>query len=79
MPMPANKDASITFSHLEYGELIKIETNNLGYDYSNEQNNSNVTYGITREFISPMMIISRICKGKLWKSRCLSCRYTSLF
>ncbi len=49
---PANKDASITFSHLEYGDLIKIETNNVGYDIVAEKgkiptlSELNTTYGI---------------------------------
>ena len=49
---PANKDASITFSHLEYGDLIKIETDNVGYDIIAEKgkiptlSELNTTYGI---------------------------------
>ena len=50
--VPTNKDASITFSHLEYGDLIKIETDNVGYDIIAEKGNFpswselNTTYGI---------------------------------
>ena len=50
--VPANKDAGITFSHLEYGDLIKIETDNVGYDIIAEKgkiptlSELNKTYGI---------------------------------
>ena len=38
---PTNKDGNITFSHSEYGELIKIETSNLGFDLLTEKGMSN--------------------------------------
>ena len=38
---PTNKDGNITFSHSEYGELINIETSNLGFDLLTEKGMSN--------------------------------------
>ena len=50
---PDNKDATIKFSHSEYGELIKIETSDLGFDLLTEKGMSdpgpsdwNKNYGV---------------------------------